>query len=445
MVDLVTSTFVGRGRPIRPASSAMAKVFDVPSGPGAFLSNEPADQTESKSVANLLQGSGLGVGTTYYVQEVEDYASSHFNAYCMKTGFNCFRRISWFYKGQAFDVKKFQEAPFKTTSMSDLMDMQRYSTEADSTTQFFFLHYGPNDFSIPSHVIIRADHISIIIGHTNTDRDYELIKEFTAKMQELFPVDKADAPNSIPVTFWVLGSRGPAPTSRQIDASQYANISGNYSEGTKSFLDKLVMHKPLKGGEMILMSGEPGTGKTHALRALFQEWKSWADFHYIVDPTTLFGGSPEYLMRIILGSSNNPLEEDATTEESKWRVILMEDVGELISSTAKEQVGQGLSQLLNVTDGLLGQGLKLLLLMTTNERIGNLHPAICRPGRCAYHHEFTKLSVEESKAWLDAHKMVEKFDGKAHTIAELYAMITNNPNQGQFSKIGPDTRVGFIR
>ena len=42
--------------------------------------------------------------------------------------------------------------------------------------------------------------------------------------------------------------------------------------------------------------------------------------------------------------------------------------------------GQGLSRLLNVSDGLLGEGLRAVVLVTTNEPLRRLHPAVVRPG-----------------------------------------------------------------
>jgi len=54
----------------------------------------------------------------------------------------------------------------------------------------------------------------------------------------------------------------------------------------------------------------------------------------------------------------------------------------MMGADAKSQVGQGLSRLLNVSDGILGQGTKIMILVTTNENLGKLNPAVMRPGRC---------------------------------------------------------------
>ena len=45
-----------------------------------------------------------------------------------------------------------------------------------------------------------------------------------------------------------------------------------------------------------------------------------------------------------------------TTDEERWRLLLLEDCDELIRGEAKQSTGQALSRLLNLTDGLLGQG-----------------------------------------------------------------------------------------
>ena len=42
---------------------------------------------------------------------------------------------------------------------------------------------------------------------------------------------------------------------------------------------------------------------------------------------------------------------------------------------AHADVGQGLARLLNVCDGMVGQGLRILILLTTNEDLGTMHPA----------------------------------------------------------------------
>jgi hypothetical protein len=71
-----------------------------------------------------------------------------------------------------------------------------------------------------------------------------------------------------------------------------------------------------------------------------------------------------------------------TDHDDAWRLLVLEDCDELIRAEAKSGAGQSLARLPNLTDGLLGQGVKVLVCITTNEELGRLHPAVTRPGRC---------------------------------------------------------------
>jgi hypothetical protein len=76
-----------------------------------------------------------------------------------------------------------------------------------------------------------------------------------------------------------------------------------------------------------------------------------------------------------------------------------------------------MSRLLNLTDGILGHGLRVLLLITTNEPIRGLHPAVVRPGRCLADVQFRPFTRAEAEAWLGRVAPVPSGD---LTLAELY-------------------------
>ena len=123
------------------------------------------------------------------------------------------------------------------------------------------------------------------------------------------------------------------------------------------------------------------------------------------------------------------VDEDAGDEAAgagrrapQWRLLVLEDTGELLRPDAKSIIGQGLSRFLNVVDGLIGQGLRVLVLVTTNEEIGTLHPAVARPGRSAANIAFPPLTREEAKAWLERHG-VDSAAPSPPTLASLYALL----------------------
>jgi len=98
---------------------------------------------------------------------------------------------------------------------------------------------------------------------------------------------------------------------------------------------------------------------------------------------------------------------------------VVEDADELLRADAKRSSGQAMARLLNLADGFIGQGLELLILLSTNEPVGRLHPATRRPGRCLADIEFKPLSEAEANAWL-ARRGAERRVDSPTPIADLY-------------------------
>jgi hypothetical protein len=80
-----------------------------------------------------------------------------------------------------------------------------------------------------------------------------------------------------------------------------------------------------------------------------------------------------------------------------------------------------LPTLLNLTDGILGHGTGTLVLVTTNEPVEHVHPAVRRRGRCLADLEFGPLSVAEARAWLARAGCSAEVD-EPHSLAELFAL-----------------------
>jgi hypothetical protein len=256
--------------------------------------------------------------------------------------------------------------------------------------------------------------------------------------QTFLPPDPS-ATHEVTVTFWTYSPHGPQPSWRTIAVPEWSEIELNYAGVTRGQLtDMMRGFQPAHGGQLLLWHGKAGTGKTFGLRALAWEWRDWCDFHYIVDPDSFFGEHADYLMSVLLMpvhqmgprafvqpggiiSLGDP-ESDEEQGGKAWRVLILEDTGELLTPDAKTMIGQGLSRFLNVVDGLIGQGLRVLVLVTTNEPIRTLHPAVARPGRCAANIEFEPLSVAEANEWLERHDHEEEV-GSPIPLASLYAML----------------------
>jgi len=257
-------------------------------------------------------------------------------------------------------------------------------------------------------------HVSLERGraHVRTAaREVDALAAAKSWVRDRYPVAEPEEKQRASVTFWSLSGRGSRQVTRSIDVPTWNEVAGNYPTAVAAALGQLMSpcFRP-EGGQLLLWHGEPGTGKTYALRALAWEWRSWCRVHYVTDPETFFGSGAGYMLEVLL---------DEDEDGDRWRLLILEDTGELLTADAKERVGQGLSRLLNVVDGLIGQGLRVMVLVTTNEKLRRLHAAVSRPGRCAELIEFVAFSEVEAQEWLSRHDAAAV--SGAQTLAELYA------------------------
>lgn len=248
--------------------------------------------------------------------------------------------------------------------------------------------------------------------------DMTLSRDLTAQL--LDRIRDYDRDETVtPVTFWCLDQHNRAPLAirRTIETMRWAEIAENYAQDCREKMEQLLELDDCPQERMILWHGPTGTGKTHALRALAREWSEWCNVAFISDPEEFIGGSgrysPSYLFRVCRDAR-------PTVQSARSVLIVLEDSGELMSGHAREQAGQGLSRLLNLTDGMLGQGLKVMVLITTNEPLGSLHPAAVRPGRLLAEIEFGPLPVGQANHWLERHRSTVRI-AESKTLAELYA------------------------
>lgn len=288
-----------------------------------------------------------------------------------------------------------------------------------------------------------------VVGHIAAET-LEHYGEVTRDIHAVFTDARPHTSNEVLFKFWNSSPQGAVSRTRRLVVPSWPDIAGNYQPSVRDSLETVCSwREPAYGGQLLLFHGAPGTGKTYMIRAMAQSWRSWCSFEYITDPEVLLSTAP-YLNEVLMGEStdDDSFEEDdddynvsrrhlVQKKEPGWRFLIMEDTGELLSADARERSGQGLSRLLNVVDGLIGQGLRILILITTNEELGKLHPAISRPGRCLARILFTSLDAETANYWLHEKGSHHRVD-HAHTIAELFSMLHDQQTTQ------PPRSVGFI-
>ncbi|MDR1851366.1 MAG: ATP-binding protein [Propionibacteriaceae bacterium] len=257
-------------------------------------------------------------------------------------------------------------------------------------------------------------------------------------------VPEPESTNTVPMRLWNAGSHGPNSVGRDIEAPLWDEICANYPRNVAPKLAELMgLVHPESGvsGKLVIWHGLPGTGKTTAIRALMREWAPWCSSHYVADPEIFFA-SAEYISDVMTSNDGDSDcccdDDDDDCQAKKYRLVIAEDCDEFIGANARVQSGSALGRLLNLADGILGQGSDVVILLTTNEDIDSLHPALIRPGRCMSKIEFGAFSTDEAQAWLgDEHEL----PNPRPTLAELFeARSGAQPVAGSAANRAP---VGF--
>ena len=156
---------------------------------------------------------------------------------------------------------------------------------------------------------------------------------------------------------------------------------------------------------IVLLHGLPGTGKTTYLRYLIGKIKKRVLF---VSPNVAADITSPDFIELLVSNPNS--------------VLIIEDAENIIMDR-KLNGNASVSNLLNISDGLLADFLNVQLICTFNNSLTMVDNALMRKGRLIARYEFGKLGIEKSQRLSD-HLGFNNSITKPMTIAEIA-----NPNE----------------
>jgi len=151
---------------------------------------------------------------------------------------------------------------------------------------------------------------------------------------------------------------------------------------------------------IVLLHGLPGTGKTTYLRYLIGKIRKRVLF---LSPDTAGDLMNPGFINLMVSNPNT--------------VVIIEDAENVIMDR-RQNSSSAVSNLLNISDGLLADFLNVQLICTFNSSLGMIDNALLRKGRLIARHEFGKLPADKAQRLSD-HLGFNTIIDKPMTLAEI--------------------------
>ncbi|CAF1630785.1 unnamed protein product [Didymodactylos carnosus] len=183
------------------------------------------------------------------------------------------------------------------------------------------------------------------------------------------------------------------------------DMSLNYGKGFLPVHEKVIKSLNKKEGKgIVLLHGVPGSGKTHYIRYLIHEIKD-KTLIYVPPDMAKEISSPEFLPFLM---------------QYQDSILIIEDAENIIKDRNDVFIpNQAVANLLNLSDGLLGDAMHQQIIATFNCDLKSIDKALLRKGRLIANYEFNKLDVESAR--MLSHKLGFTNEiSEPMTLAEIY-------------------------
>jgi hypothetical protein len=210
-----------------------------------------------------------------------------------------------------------------------------------------------------------------------------------------------------------------------INLPETFDIGLNYGKNFESISDKIIKSLHENSSGLYMLHGKPGTGKTTYIRYLASVLKKDVIFFptSFVDEVT----NPSILSLL---------------KKKQDCVMILEDAEKALTKRSLSDQPSLVSTLLNMTDGILGDILKLNVIVTYNCDRQDIDEALLRKGRLKAEYSFQGLKQDQAK------KLIKKLDLDIKpednmTLADIYYAKSDEELIGNIKTL-EKPKIGFM-
>lgn len=295
---------------------------------------------------------------------------------------------------KAIDLPKFD---FKPVSKD-------WRTGEDRRTEDIFDEYAYEFLykSMPSRMLIqivchyRSLDVTFVYDVNDTDSETWLLKT-SRDLQNKFRIE--DKPK-----FKVLIAQDGMFSTEEVETGDFDAIDINelYNDDFKGVDEIISASIPKNESGMILLHGEPGTGKTTYIKHLISRFKE-KKFIFIQNDFVRELLKPSFIAFLL---------------QNKDAILIIEDAEKVVVARESSSDESVVSTLLQLTDGLFSDFLNIKIICTFNTNLERIDKALLRKGRMIAKYNFAPLTAEKT-AVLTKKLGFEKVTGSL-TLADIF-------------------------
>lgn len=333
-----------------------------------------------------------------------------------------------FIEPKNFYLKKFKTVPciafigdVDTGKIFTLIETGKYGKVTATYQRNFYnwqqerIEFSKTILQIEGKMMVKMgdDWLEILFSNKDYSRANNMLHEFKT-MKALQKEDDYEI-NIITLSGGILDLKTLAIKPTNLDLDLYYNEDFKAVHAT---IQERLANENDKG--IVLLHGLPGTGKTTYLRYLIGSLKKKVMF---VSPSVAGNLMNPEFMDLLLDNPNS--------------ILVIEDAENIIMDR-RYSSQSSVSNLLNISDGLLSDCLNVQIICTFNSELHLVDSALLRKGRLIARYEFGKLEIARAKK-LAQHLNKPAEINKPMTLAEI-----SNPEE-TFHETKSVNVIGFRR